>query len=240
MVKIDELNPSERESFLKHLADCQECAAAFQKISEADRILDRLKEATPRLQNEQALTESIISAILSGMNSPSEIQAQTFLDRLIDIFNIKIIRFACAVVILLCGMTYVVMEYNDTKTIVSLEQGLGTKNAVNRAYIFQQEVNILNFLNKLYDLSKGTTSSVELTNTLIIMKKSDLHTLLKGYETLDEASRKQLDEIWSKYKEEKPSVLSNQNNQEEIAALRNEIERLKRELDQYTHKKELP
>jgi uncharacterized small protein (DUF1192 family) len=239
-IKIDELNPSERESFLKHLAGCQECAGEFQKISKADRVLSRLKDAPPRVQNEQALTESIISAIVSGKNSLPEIHAQTFLDRLIDIFNRKIIRFACAIVILLCGLTYVMMEYNDTQTIVSLEQRLGTKSQMNRAYIFQQEVTILNFMNDLYSLSKGTTSSVKLTNSLILMKKADLQTLLKGYETLDEASQKQLDELWNNYKEEEPSILSHQNNQEEIAALRNEIERLKKELDHYTHRKELP
>jgi hypothetical protein len=235
--RIEDFDPAEREFLKKHLADCETCKTIFQEVSNADRILDRIKEATPLIRNEHALTESIIAAIVSDERSLADFSANKFLDRLNDIFSIKSVRFACGIVILLCGMTYVFMEYNDTKVIVNLEQRLGKKTEYNRAVIFQQEINVLNFLRDLYNLSNGSTSSVELTNTLVLMKKADLQALLKGYKTLDEASRARLDEIWDKYKKEESSVIVSEKNRKEITALRNEIERLKKELEQSNLKK---
>jgi hypothetical protein len=235
--RIEDFDPVDREFLKKHLADCETCKTIFQEVSKADRVLARIKEATPRIRNEQALTESIIAAIVSDKRSISDAGTYTFLDRLNDIFSKQVIRFACSTILLLCGMTYVFMEYNDTKAIVSLEQRLGKKSEFNRAYIFQQEINVLNFLNDLYNLSNGSTSSVELTNTLILMKKADLQALLKGYKTLDEASRARLDEIWDKYKKEESSIIVSEKNREEITVLRNEIERLKKELERSNLKK---
>ena len=238
-VKTDELNPSERESIENHLANCKECATIYQNILEADHILTCIKDVTLCVRNEQALTESIMTAIVSRSKSVQDTRAQIFLDQLIELFSIKTIRFACVIVILLCGMTYVFMDYNDTKAIVTLEQRFGKKNEVNHAFIFQQEINTLNFLNELYGLLTGTTSSVELTNTLILIKKADLYTLMQGYQTLDKASQTRLNEMWKNYKEEESLKISTSDNREEIVALRNEVERLKRELEHSTHKKEL-
>jgi len=64
-IKIDELNPSEEN---RSETPCR-LPGMCRRISEnikADRVLSRLKDAPPRVQNEQALTESIISAIVSG------------------------------------------------------------------------------------------------------------------------------------------------------------------------------
>ena len=69
------------------------------------------------------------------------------------------------------------------------------------------------------------------------MKKADLQSLLKGYKTLDEASRVRLDEIWDKYEKDESSVIVSEKNRKEITALRNEIERLKKELEQRKLKK---
>ena len=234
--RIEDFDPAEREFLKKHLADCEACKQIFQEVSKADRIVKNIKEATPLIRNERALAESIINAIVINKRSMADAGTNTFLDRLNEIFSKKIIRFACGLVILLCGMIYLFMEYNDTKAIVSLEQRLGKKGEFNRANIFQQEINILNLLHDLYNLSNGSTSSVELTNTLVLMKKADLQTLLKGYKTLDETSRARLDEIWKKYNKEESSVIGSENNQVEINALRNEIEQLKKELEQGNYK----
>ena len=238
-IKTDELYPYEKESIEKHLATCKECATIYQNILEADRILTSIKVVTPRARNEQALTESIMTAIVSGNKFVPDTQAHTFLDQLIELFSIKTIRFACVIIILLCGMTYVFMDYNDTKAIVTLEQRFGKKNEVNHAFIFQQEINTLNFINELYGLFTGTTSSVELTNTLILIKKADLYTMMKGYQSLDKSSQTRLNEIWKNYKEEESLKSATKDSREEIAALRNEVERLKKELEHSTHKKEL-
>jgi hypothetical protein len=238
--RTDELNPAEWEALHKHLVECEACSALFQKVSNADRILARIKDAAPRIRNEHALTESIIAEIVSAKRSVAVDGADTFLDRLNVILSQGIIRFACGLIIIMCGMSYVSMEYNDTKAIANLEQRLGEKSESNRATIFQREINILNFLHELYNLSNGSTSSVELTNTLVLMKKADVHALLNGYKTLDEVTRTRLDDLWNKYKKEESSLTGSEKNREEVTALRKEIERLKKELEQNNLKKELP
>jgi hypothetical protein len=236
--KIDEVRPAERESIENHLANCKECAAFYQSILDADRILLRMKDVPLRMRDERAMRESILTAIGSRSKSGHGAQTQPFLDELIELFSIKSVRFACATIILLCGMAYVLMDYNDTKAIVSLEQRYGRKNEVNHAFLFQQEMNTLKFVNELYGLFTGTTSTVELTNTLILIKKADLFSLMKGYQILDKSSQDRLNEIWKNYKEEESLKVSARDTREELTALRNEIERLKRELERSTHKKE--
>lgn len=235
--RLEDLDPVEREFLKKHLVDCRTCNMIFQEISKADRVLERIKQTPPHIRNEHALSESIIAAIVDSKRSVADAGLNSLLDRLNDIFSMQVVRFACGIIILLCGMSFVFLEYNDTKAIVSLEQKFGKKSESNHAYIFQQEINVINFLNNLYNLSNGRTSSVELTNTLILIKKADLQLLLKGYETLDEGSRARLDEIWNKYKKEESSIIVSKENREEITALRNEIDRLRKELEQSNLKK---
>jgi hypothetical protein len=236
-VRIEDFDPGDREFLKTHLEDCESCKTIFQEVLKADRILDRIKKSTPRIRNEQALTESIIAEIVSSKGSVADTGLNSFLDRLNTIFSMEVVRFACGIIILLCGLSYVFLEYNDTKAIVSLEQRLGEKSEFNRAYLFQQEIKVLNFLNNLYGLSNGSTSSVELTNTLVLMKKADLQSLLKGYKTLDDASRAHLDELWNKYKKEESSKIVSEGNREEINALRSEIGRLRKELERSNLKK---
>ena len=197
--RIEDFDPAEREFLKKHLADCETCKTIFQEVSKADRILDRIKEATPRIRNEHALTESIIAEIICNERSMADASANKFLDRLINIFSIKFVRFACGSVILLCGMTYLFMEYNDMKSIVSLEQRLGIQHDFNRASIVLPGVNVPGFLYDFYGLSNGSKAYIELTNKLILMKKEDLQALLNSYKTLDEASRKRLDEMQNRF-----------------------------------------
>jgi len=238
--RTEELDPIEWESIKKHIAVCEACSTVFQNVSNADQWLARIKDATPRIRNEHALTKSIIGEIMNARRSAATVGTSTFLDRLEALFAKEIIRFACVIIILMGGMSYVFMEYNDTRAIASLERQLGKKSETNRAALFQQEINALNFLHDLYGLSNGTISSVELTNTLVLMKKADLHALLNGYKTLDEASRTRLDDLWNKYRKEEPSLVGSGKNREEVAALRKEVERLEKELEHNNLKKGRP
>jgi hypothetical protein len=236
----EELEPAEQESIQKHLAACEPCSAVFQNVTNADRLLARIKGTVPQIRNEQALTASIIKEIVNARKPAAVSSLTIFLDRLDALFTKEVIRFACGIVILMGGMSYVSMEYSDTKAIASLEQRLGKKSEANHAALFQQEINTMDFLRNLYGLSNGTISSVELTNTLVLMRKADLQALLKGYKSLDEASRTRLDAIWDSYRKEESSLLGSENTREEVNALRKEIERLKKELEQNNLRKGRP
>ncbi len=230
--RIEDFDPAEREFLKKHLADCETCKTIFQEVSKADRILARIKEAAPRIRNEHALTEFIIDAIVSGERPTADVGTNTFLDSLMNIFSMKAVRLTCSIMILLCGMTYLFMEYSDMKEIVSLEQRLGIQHDFSRASIVLPGVNVPGFLYDFYELSDGSRNYIELTNKLILMKKEDLQTLLKDYKTLDESSRKRLDEMQNQFLEDEYLKLSSTNKNQEIKKLQNEIKRLKKELEQ--------
>ena len=221
--------------------ECDSCAAVFRQVSNADRFLIRIKETAPRIPNEEVLTGSIIAAIAGSKRQAANAHAGTILDRLQDIFILKAARFACALVLLFSGTTYMCMEYNDTKAIVNLEQRLGNQSISNHADVFYQGMNMLDFLHNLYMLSNGNASSVELTKTLVLVKKADLNALLKDYKSLDEASKLRIHTMCDEYiKEDSSLPLGFGKNQEETAALRSEIIRLKMELERSNNTKERP
>jgi hypothetical protein len=230
-VRIDELEMAERNLLEQHLTRCEACAKVFQQVAVSDRVLTTLKISTPRIRNEEALTESILTAIEGGRRPSPGAETVSFLDRLDALFRKEVIRFACSLLLLFCGMAYILMEYNDTKAIVSLEERLGNQTRTNQASLIYQGINVLNFLQDLYNLSNGRLSSVELTNTLVLIRKADLQTLLQEYKTLDKASKARLDAMWDQYLKEESFLPGSEKNREEIAALRNEIKRLKMELE---------
>jgi hypothetical protein len=236
--RIDEFNPTDLEFLKHHLAECESCAAVFYKVSNADRILTRIKETVPRIPDEEALTESIIAAIAGFKRHSADVP---FFDRLYDVFSMKVVRTACTLVFLFCIISYMSMEYNDAKAIVGLEQRMGNQSISSRAGVFYQDMNIPDFLHGLYMLSNGTISSIELTKTLVLIKKADLQNLLKDYKALDEASKVRLNAMYDEYIKEEPSLpYGSKINSVEAAALQNEIKRLKMELERRNNTKERP
>jgi hypothetical protein len=231
--RIENFDPAEREFLKKHLAECEACKTIFQEILKADQILDSIKKATPRIRNEQALKDSILAAIV---NKKQVEKTNTFFERLSDVFSMQAVRFACCAVILFCGMMYLFMEYTDTKEIVSLEQRLSLQHNFSRASIALPGVDVPDFLYDFYELSNGSKAYIELTNKLILMKKEDLQALLNGYKTLDEASRKRLDALQNQFLKDGYMKFSSAEKDKELEMLRNEIERLKKELEQSNNK----
>ena len=233
LTRTEDLDPAEREFLKRHLADCEDCKTIFQEVSKANLILGKIKKVIPRIRNEQTLTDSILAAIV---NKRQVEKINTILDRLSDVFSIQVVRFACCAIILFCGMMYLFMEYNDTKEIVSLEHRLGLQHNFNRASITLPGVNVPDFLYDFYELSNGSKAYIELTNKLILMKKEDIQLLLNNYKTLDEASRKRLDEMQDRFLKDRYLKYSSAEKDKELEMLQNEIERLKKELEQSNNK----
>ena len=236
--KTDELDPAEIAWIKKHLAGCEECSAVFKMVSSADQILAKVKAAAPRIRNEQALTESILASIIERAKTYKSSVANKFLDCLSNLFCKRTVRFACCVVILLCGMAYVLMEYQDMRAIVNLEQSLGKQVDLSQASVILPGNTVLRFLYDYFKLSNGSTSYVEITNKLLLIKKKDLLALLNNYQKLDKTSRAQWDEIRSEYLKDKTIKFSSLTHRDEINALEKEIERLKKELEKINHEEE--
>jgi hypothetical protein len=235
-VKTEELDPGERVLLEKHLAGCENCRAVFETISRADRMLSKVKATVPRIRNEHALTESILTSLLKEGNTEKPSMVTILLDRLSDIFYKRTVRFACSALILFCGLTYVVMEYQDMKAIVNLEQQMGRRVDFNQANLMLPGNYVLRFLSDYYKLLNGNSSYVEITNSLVLMKKKDVLTLMNDYRKLDTSTRRQLDELQDEFLKERSLEFGSSAHREEMNALQSEIERLKIEFDKINQK----
>jgi hypothetical protein len=229
--KIDELDPRDIEILKNHIIRCYDCRVIFEKVLKANRILLKVKAVTPHIRNEQALTDSILMSIMKEGEAKRSLEANTFLDRLSTVFCRKTIRFACCFIILFFGMMYSFMEYQDMKSIVNLEQRLGKQVDISQATNVLPVNNALRFLYDYYKLSNGSTSYVEITNKLVLMKKENVLALLNNYKELDGTSQSQLNEMRNEYLKEKIAEFDPSTRRREIQALQKEIERLKKELE---------
>jgi hypothetical protein len=234
-VKKEELDPAVIALLEKHLAGCEACRAVFDKVLKADRVLTLMKTAVPRIRDEQALTDSILMSIIKGSKRENNPVAQVF-DRLMSVFSRPAIRFACSLVIILCGAMYLLMEYQDMKSIVHLEQRLGNEVNLHQAGMIMPGNDILRLFYDYYKLTQGTISYVEISNKLILMKKKDLLTLMNNYQKLDKLTRAQLDELNDTYLRGKKSEWKFSVQHDELSALRKEIDRVTKEIEILNHK----
>jgi hypothetical protein len=172
----------------------------------------------------------------------ADVNANKFLDSLINVFSMKAVRFACSAIILLCGMSYLLMEYNDTKSIVLLEHKLGReqRNLLREANAFAGETNIVRLVNNVYKFAQEKFSSEELTDELRFMNTKDAQILMAEYRNLDEPVRTRLDKLRNNFLTNDTAELRVTRNAEGIHVLRHDIKELRKVLEPFIRKDKQP
>ena len=222
--KIDELDPSERDMVKAHLAQCGACRDVFEEISHADRTLAKIKTAAPRISDEHALAASILSSLPQHEEEP-------LLNRFTELFRLTTVRWACGSIILLFGMLFLWMEYQDMKEVVNLEQRLGNPIHSSQADVGIPIDQIFKGFYDYYRLWSGRTSYIEISHKLVLMKKKDLLALMNRYQELDNTAQEQLITWKDIYLNENPMEFQFSRHQQEMRTLQKEIEQLKNRLE---------
>jgi hypothetical protein len=157
-----------------------------------------------------------------------------------DYLSTRTVRFALGFVLMLTTLSFISMEYGDTKQIVSLEQKLSDRWNQNLVYsgVIQEE-GVLKFFYDAYKLFNGKSSYMEITKELVLMKKEDLHALFVEYGKLDDATKVRLDEMRIQFLNDSSSVHSPGFNNKEIIILRKNVEKLTKELEQRNNRRGL-
>lgn len=235
--KKDEINSARWALIDEHIKQCYRCRIIHENILKADSFLDLMRKPVHQFDNEEGLTRSIMEKISSKNYSDS----RTILDYFIGIISTRSVKFALALLLLLCTLSFVYMEYSDTKQIISLEQKIGGRWNQKMIYsgVIQEEEGVLKFFYDAYKLLNGKSSFMEINRELVLMKKNDLRALLDDYNKLDEATKARLHDMRSRFLTDTSAVRSSGFSSKETKYLRQEIERLNKELEESKKKRGL-
>ncbi|MBA4407100.1 hypothetical protein C0389_07495 [bacterium] len=235
--KKDEINSARWALIDEHIKQCDRCRIIYENILKADSLFAKIKKKDHQFENEEYLTRSIMKKISNENHSDSK----TILNYFIEIISTRSVKFALALLLLLCTLSFVYMEYSDTKQIISLEQKIGDRWNQKMIYsgVIQEEEGVLKFFYDAYKLLNGKSSFMEINRELVLMKKNDLRALLDDYNKLDEATKARLDDMRSKFLTDTSAVRSSGFSSKEIKYLRQEIERLNKELEESKEKRGL-
>jgi hypothetical protein len=239
--RIDELDPLRREAFEHHLVTCTACRDVQRSVVKADGMIARIKDTVPEIKHPKELTESILLAIANlprNQRDESAMSIERIVDYLAAIFSTPAMRFACSLVLLVCGLSYTIMEYNDTQAIVLLEHKLGKdlRSVPGEANAFYGGANIVRLMNDVYNFSQNNLSYEELTDKLRFINKEDAQILTEEYRDLDKPIRARLDTLRNNFLTERDAELHVPRKAEEIHALRQEIKELRKVLESYIEK----
>lgn len=215
-------------SVLNHINKCTECGKVYNNILNADALLDKLKNANPRFIFEDSLAASIME-VIEKEKHPDTVNV---FDYLIEFSSHRTVKMAFGLLLMFCTLSFIYMEYSDTKQIVALEQKIGTRWNQSQVYagVVSQEESIFKFFYDTYKLFDGKSSYLEINKELILMRKQDLRALFEEYNKLDGATKLRLNEMRNQLLGNDSSLRRPELNANEIIALRMEVERLSQEL----------
>ncbi len=227
--RLEELDAHQRKIFEQHLSTCTECAYLAKRVLKADGIIAGVRDAVPAIRDPRKLTASIIAAATttSGFQQgESTMGTERFLDYLASIFSKPAARLACGLLLFACGLSYTIMEYNDTKAIALLEQNLGrsSKYSPLPANTSTGQGIIVQLANDFYKFAHNNLPYEALVDRLGLISKEDRDLLTEEYRDLDGPVRGKLERLQSRFLAENGSKLSAPRKAEEIRAARKEIQ----------------
>ncbi len=239
--RLEELDARRRKIFEQHLGTCTECGNLAKRVLKAESIIAGIRDAVPTIRDPRKLTASIIAAATKTpgfQQSESTIGMERFLDYLSAIFSRPAARLACGLLLFVCGLSYTIMEYNDTKAIALLEQNLGrsSKYSPLATPAFTGQEIIVQLANDFYKFAHNNLSYEALVDRLGLIGKEDRDLLTEEYRNLDEPVRGRLERLQSRFLAENGSKLSAPRKAEEIRAARKEIQEFSKLLSPYIGK----
>lgn len=239
--RIDELDASRRKDVEQHLSACTACSDVLKNVLKADGVIAGIRDAVPTIKDPKKLTASIISAVTKTPGFQQRefaMSPERLLDHLAAFFSKPAVRFACNFVLLVCGLSYTILEYNDTKAIALLEHKLGRvgKYSPIEAHTFTEQEIIVQLVDDLYKFAQNNISYEALVDRLGLMSNEDRDALMEKYRNLDEPVRARLDKLQSHFLAEKSTDMSAPRRAEEVNALRQEIQEFRKALIPYIGK----
>jgi hypothetical protein len=239
--RIDELDAPSRKDVERHISACTACSDVLKNVLRADAVIAGIRDAVPTIENPKKLTASIITAITKTpgfQHSESVTGVGRLLDHLATFFSKPAVRFACSFVLLACGLSYTILEYNDTKAIALLEHKLGRGpeySTIDARSLTEQEI-IVQLASDLYKFAQNNLSYEALVDRLGLIGKEDRDVLMDKYRNLDEPVRARLDKLQSHFLAENGTNLHAPRKAEEVHALRQDIWEFRKALIPYIGK----
>ena len=118
-----EISSHEADDLRDHLRLCEKCRIEYQRIQQADKLLNPLAAFTPAPKNPANLTADIMRRVREDVPSPSR---SRLVDSILDFFLPPAIRYATAVVVLLIISTFLYQLVTTLNDVASVEQEMAT------------------------------------------------------------------------------------------------------------------
>jgi hypothetical protein len=121
-----EISDAESADLRRHLTSCERCSLEWQRIRNADKLLDPLRTFSPAPPDPEKLALDILRRV--RQTAPAE-RSGNVVDRILDLFLIPGIRYSAAAIILFIITTFAFQSWALLDDISALEGQLMSASA---------------------------------------------------------------------------------------------------------------
>ncbi|MCF8243343.1 MAG: hypothetical protein K9J16_18355 [Melioribacteraceae bacterium] len=177
----NELNSEEKTVLKSHLAVCRNCRDLFDEYSETSEIINKLSMIDIGLSDQNEIAERVINSI--NTEPLRYYPPVSLLDRMIQILLAPQVRFVLGSILIVLTGLFIFTSVKDYNSIKDLEQKYNQEiysaAGLDNLIITQRE--IFETVSGLYNFVSGEDNYADLSDDVIIIKKSTLNELVKIY-----------------------------------------------------------
>ena len=116
-----EISEADAAELRQHLTHCESCSLEWQRINNADKLLDPLRTYSPASPDAERLTIDILRRVRT---TTAVERSRSMVDRVLDLFLIPGIRYSAAAIILFVITAFAVQSWVLLDGISTLEEQL--------------------------------------------------------------------------------------------------------------------
>lgn len=230
-ILISEINPEDSEDkrlILTHIENCGGCKTLFEKVKQADRIINIMKKSPDNFENEEDIVMDVIGSLKN--HSPSGRVS------IIDLINGFILgrkaRVSFALALFFIVAVFIFQNYSDASKISDLEKRFGSRwtESNNTASVLSEEADLLGAFRRIYKFISGETDYLDINKSWVLLRKDRIIPLLKTLGQFEENELKKIIELNSRLPVDKETAFNSRIGRDEIEFLKNYLQLLEDEL----------
>ena len=188
--RIDEIPDSLRQEINDHVALCGDCFPIAIKLKKIEELTLDLKKAEPVFNDEEAVTQ----AILKEIRNKNKSLLKKLFDKIFVPVQIPAFRLALTSIVLFLFSLYLYQEYDAVVKISALEKNNNQISADKyySAGTLSQTAGSAALLYNFYKFFVTGTDHVNVSEDVILIRKSQLADLFKDFNKLDDEQKKNI------------------------------------------------
>lgn len=213
---------------LNHIGKCGECKALYEKVKQADLVINIMKKPPENFECE----EDIVKGVFRSLENRSRSGRMDLIDFITGFVAGRKVRISLGFVLALIAAAFLFQNYNDASKISALEKKFDSRwtGNINAASVLREESDLLGSLYKIYKFINGETDYLDINKSWILLRRDRFIPLLKTLGRLEENELKNILESNPSLPLDKDRVFNYRINRDEIELLKNYLQLLEDEL----------